>query len=273
VGKSAGTNKTVATTNPPSFQQPYIDQMLGESKRLYEADGPQFFPGSTVANLTDGQIQANNVLTDKAVQNTQFQDDWLQPAMKTALTAYDVKNNPYIQESAQAAIRPVMQQLTEQVLPNVRSGAVASGALGGSRQGIAEAQGMERAARAALDTTSQMYGNAYQQGMNTLSTTIGQMPAIQSMAYQPGQVMAGIGDQQQKLDQAKINEEVARWTYGQQLPYTKLAEYGSAISRPFGGQATSEVTATGNGVNQSIGAGLTGIAALLELWKLFKGTP
>lgn len=270
MGKSAGTNRTVSTTSPPSFQQPYIDQLLHDSQNLYQQDGPQFYPGSTVAGLTNGQIQANNLLTDRAAQNTQFQDDWMMPAVKTALTAYDVGNNAALEGAANAAIRPIMQQLNEQVLPDLRSGAVASGTLGGTRQGIAEGQGLERAARAALDTTSSMYGNAYQQGLGLLSNTIGQMPAIQSMSYQPGQILAGIGDQQRQLDQARIDEDVARWTYNQQLPYVKLAEYGNQIARPFGGQSESDVTATG-GASQTIGGILSGLGSLIDLWRTIGG--
>lgn len=267
MGKSAGTNKTVAATNPASFQQPYIDQMLSEAQKLYGQEGPQFYPGSTVAGLSDAQIQANNMLTDKAVQSTQFMDDWMQPAIKTALTSYDVANNPVVAGMAQSAVNPIIQQLKEQVLPGIRSGAIAAGSMGGTRQGLAEAQGMERAARAAMDTTSQIYGNAYQQGLQQLSTTLGQTPALQNTLYQPAQVIAGIGEQQQKLDQANINEQIARWTYGQQLPYTKLQEYANIVSKPLGGQSTSEVTATGGGATQTIGGILAGLGTLLNIFR------
>lgn len=267
MGKSAGKNVTTATTNPPSFQQPYIDMLLNESKSLYQGGGPEFFPGNTVANFTDATNTAHNYLSDTAGKTAQMWDNSVAPAVQTGLNSYDVANNPTVAAMSKAATQPIIQQLNEQVLPNIRTGAVASGTLGGSRQGLAEAQGMERAARAAMDTSAGIYGNAYGQGLNTLSNTLGQMPQIQSMAYQPGNVLQAVGEEQRTLDQAKINEDIARWTYNQQLPYQKLTEFGNMVSKPFGGQATSEVTATGGETSQTIGGVLAGLGSLLQLWK------
>ena len=267
MGKSAGKNVTASTTAPPSFQQPYIDSLLSESKKLYNSDGPSFFPGSTVANFTDAENLGGNVLNEAAVNTSKLWNENVPQAVSQGLNATDVANNQNVIGMADAATRPIIQQLNEQVLPNIRSGAVASGTLGGSRQGIAEAQGMERAARSAMDTRADVFGSAYGQGLSTMSNTLSQIPALTDAAYKPGAVISSIGEKQRQLDQAKINEDIARWDYGQNQPYQKLTEYGNVVSKPFGGQATSEVTATGGESSQTIGAILAGLGSLLSGYK------
>lgn len=83
--------------------------------------------------------------------------------------AGDPANNPFFQSAVQSAIRPVTQNFQENVLPSIQSGAIQSGQLGGSRQGIA--QGI--ASRGYLDTvgdiTANMGNSAYAQGLNAVS--------------------------------------------------------------------------------------------------------
>ncbi|HEX6824745.1 MAG TPA: hypothetical protein VF077_00400 [Nitrospiraceae bacterium] len=266
MGKSAGTNKTVSSTAPASFQQPYINSLLSESQKLYNSEGPSYFPGNTVADFNDKINTGQGYLSETAGQNAAKNDTQIDPATQFGLKAYDVANNPYVTGMAKASTEPIIQQLKEEVLPGLRSGAIATGTQGSSRQGISEAQGMERAARAAMNTQSGIYGQAYGQGLTTMSNTLSQMPALQSMSYQPGQVMTGIGEQQRGLEQAKIDAEIAKHNYNQQLPYQKLVEYGNQVSKPFGGTSTSDVTATG-GANQTIGGILSGAGSILEILK------
>lgn len=270
MSKSAGTTKTVSSSGPAGFQQPYIDQMLSEAQRLYGTAGPQFFPGSTVAGFTGPETAAGNYLQKTAGDMANYVTTDLLPAFKTGLTAYDVTKNPTVAAAAQGAMQPVFQQLTQQVLPQIRNQAVGVGGYGGSRQGIAEGIATGQAARSAQDITAQMYNQAYLGGLDTLSRTISQIPTLQQAQTMPGTVLSAVGAQQRQLDQARINEEIARHNWGQMLPYQKLTEYANLVKGPYGGTGTSEVMATGGGgVEQSIG-GLLGLIGLFpQLWDIF----
>lgn len=93
--------------------------------------------------------------------------------MQHLLGAGDVQNNPYFASAMQAAIRPVQEQFTEQVLPGIRQGAIGAGQMGGSRQGIAEGI----ATRGYLDTigdiTANMGSQAYGQGLQAVQAGAG----------------------------------------------------------------------------------------------------
>lgn len=267
MSKGTGTTRSTSTSGLPGFQEPYVGSMLSEAKRLYDSPGPSFFPGSTVAGFQPAETLGANYLQETAARNAQQNDELLKPALGTALTAYQVDQNPVVQNMAQQATQPIIQQLREEVLPGIKSGAIGAGQIGGSRQGIAEAQGMERAAQQAMNTKAGILANAYSQGLSTLVSGLGMSPALQQNAYAPGMVLAGVGEKERGLEQARIDEQVARHQYEQNLPYQKLMEYANLIKSPFGGTQTSEVSAEGGGVGQAIGAGLTGGALLIDILK------
>lgn len=245
MSKSAGSTQSVSESALPAWQQPYVNQMMQEAQRLYGTGGPQFFPGSTVADFTpDEQAGRNTLLATSGDLYNQFQSQVL-PSIGTALTAYDVQNNPVVAGAARAAINPIFESLTEEAFPAIRRGAVGTGNLGSTRQGIAEGVATGKATRQALDTTASLYNAAYGQGLNLLSNTLGQMPTLQQSALTPGLVQAGLGEQERALQQARINEDIARWTYNQSLPYQALAEYANYARGTYGGRGTSEVSAEG----------------------------
>lgn len=269
MSKSAGSTQTVTSTSPPSFQQPYIDKLFSEASRLYGSSGPQFYPGSTVAPFTERGLTGQNLLLEGAGDVNAFTKTQAYPTAQKLLGAMDVANNPYVRDYADAATQPIMRQLTEEVLPQIRTSAVGVGGYGGSRQQLGEAQAVERAARAAGETRAGIYGRAYESGLGAAQNTLGMLPTLAASSLTPGQVYSGVGEQEQALDQARINEQMARWNFGQNLPYQKLAEYANAISGSYGGQGTSQVSATGTAGQTAAGIAAGGLTMIDILRYLF----
>lgn len=270
MGKSSGSTTNTSSTAPSTMQQPYIAKLLSEADRLYNTGGPQFFPGSTVAGFTDAEKQGQASVLANAAQQTSLWNQNVPQAINVGLNSYDVANNPVVQNAAKAATQPIIQQLREEVLPGIQNSAVSSGGLGGSRQGIAQAQGIERASRAAMDTSAGIYNTAYGQGLTALQNTLGMMPNLQQASFLPGAAQSAVGAQQRELNQAQINEDMARYTYNQNLPFQNLTEYGNTIGKPFGGTSTSSVQATGDSSTQTIGALLAALGLGSSIWDLFK---
>jgi hypothetical protein len=76
------------------------------------------------------------------------------------------EKNPYLDQMAAGITQQATRNLNEQVLPGVRSQAVASGGFGGSRQGIAEGLAMGRTSDAITNSLSNLYGTDYNNQMN-----------------------------------------------------------------------------------------------------------
>lgn len=71
--------------------------------------------------------------------------------------------NPYLPAQAQAITNQVNQNLQQQQLPGINSGAIAAGGFGGSRQGIAQGLAIGQTNQALGNSLSNLYGNAYAQ--------------------------------------------------------------------------------------------------------------
>jgi len=240
---------------------------LSEARRLYQSPGPQFYPGNTVAPFNVVQKTGQNLALEGAGDANAYNKLIVHPAAERLLNSPDVANNPYVQNMVQAAQQPILQQLTEQVLPQIRTAAAGTGNYGGTKQQLGEAQAVERTARAMGDVASTIMGNAYGQGLGTATSVVGMTPQLMGASLIPGQAYMDVGQQQQAQEQAKINEDLARWQWNQNLPYQKLSEYANAIGGQYGGQGTSKVEATGGTNTQTIAGLLSLVPGLADLLK------
>lgn len=123
--------------------------------------------------------------------------------------AADVANNPWVQNQLAANEQNVTQALTEQWLPQIQQQAVGGNAVGSSRQGIAQAQGMQRAAGELGRINAATQLNAYQQGLGAQQAALGMTPAMLEAQKQPGmtqfqggQMMGQAGQQAVQAGQA-----------------------------------------------------------------------
>jgi len=81
------------------------------------------------------------------------------------------------------------------------------------------------------------------------------------------QVVSSVGAQRRDMNQALIDDAIARWNYTQGLPTQRLADYASLIAGQYGGQSSSTTTGTVPGQSsqastggQLAGAALTGLS-------------
>ena len=135
-----GGDQTTTQTNIPwEPLQPYIlDSMQGISDQLGTRE---YFPGDTVADLNDQQLQAIQMMMgagdqigDLAGNLGQTMGTYMDPSFM------DPNANPYQSQYVDAALRPIEQRYSEQVMPGIRSNVRMTGGsdYGSTRQGIAE---------------------------------------------------------------------------------------------------------------------------------------
>jgi len=275
MGQGAGATRAVSASGLPSFQQPHAERVLREGQRLYEGPGPTFFPRSTVAGLNEQEIQGRNHLSEMSgtIANMFGQGEPTHQALMFGLNAADVGNNRYARDAAQAAIDPIFQRLERHTLPDARQAAIGTGNYGGSRDQIYRSLVTNDAVREAHNATSSLYKDMYQQGLNTQTQTLGQLPAYTQNLLLPGQTLAAMGAQQRALDQSRIDEDVARHNFEQSMPYTRLMEYANLVNHPYGGQAESATEAVGgenSSVSNWLGAILGGIGLIPGVVNAFR---
>lgn len=96
-------------------------------------------------------------------------------------------NNPYLDQQAAAITGQLTRNLNENVMPGIRSEALASGQYGGSRQGIAEGLAASRMNQDLAPALTGLYGSAYENAQQRMGATAG---ALNDQAFQNANVNA-----------------------------------------------------------------------------------
>lgn len=257
-----GQNTTTQKADPWSGQQPFLLDIFKQAQDRFNAPGPSYFPGSTVAGFTGDTVQAQSMARTAAGGQNQAAAMGMQNLSNLG-AAIDPNSNPFFQNAVQGAIRPVMQQFTDQggPLAAIRSGMGASGQYGSSRQGIAEGIATARLGQSVMDTTAQMGSAAYGQGLDAAARAAALTPGIQAAQATGATTLDAVGQQNQGMNQAFLNDSISRWNWDQQLPDAKLAQYQNLIQGTFGGNMTgTSEGAKGNPLMGGIGGAASGYA-------------
>ena len=257
---------------PQTVTQTSKVELSPEQRRLFEIGLPQveqfaktplrLFPGSQIAGFTPEQVAAQQLALGVIPQATGLAQS--AAGASNFLTSGNVlfpQTNPALAAAAEGAVRPLFQQLTESVLPNLRSGAVAAGQFGGSRQGIAEGLAVGRTAQTAGDITSQMFNQGFQAGLQALVRGLALTPQTISAQLLPAQIAEAVGTQKRGLEQARLSEEASRFNLQQVLPFLQARDIiGLATGLP-GGTATTQVTGASPTLPSPLATGIGGAAS------------
>ena len=200
-------------------------------------------------------------------------------AQYTGLLAGDVDETQF-GDVADSYRREAMGQLQEEMLPGIRSKMVGFQPGGGTRGDLLQAKALSSANQRVSDNIAkamfgaqqqaeamrlpaaqmglgaQQFGMGYGlQGMEGARAGMGMYPSLMSAPLGMYGAAQGIGAQQQALDQAAIDQDIARYEYQSQLPQQALGQYLSSVQGDYGGLSR----ATGPG---GAGGAETLIAAL-----------
>ena len=272
-GGGGGTN-TVQKADPWAGQQPYLTSTFQEAQRLYNQGPMQFYPGQTYADPTTEQLVAEQMATQAALGGQSAVAQSTVPAIQQQLAGpAGLASNPFIAGAAQAAIRPLYSG-AQGLLQQARRDATGTGNLGGTRQAILEQGVIGDYLQRAGDVTAQMYGDAYGQTLEAQSRALGLAPSVMPSLVQPAQTLAGVGATQQARQQQAINEQRARFEFGQQAPSEALTRYANIVAGSIlpgtttgysqgGGGGLGTGSILGGAVGAGLGMGAFGTGAIL----------
>jgi hypothetical protein len=264
------TTTTTSSVDPALL--PYLTQGLERAQSLFlTGEQPKFFEGQTYvspsAQTQQALAQQEAIATQQSPVLQQAQQAYQQSLGGIGATAAGsfLGSNPYQQAMMQAATRPLEQQFSGQVLPQIASlyskaGRYGSGAMQNALTGATESYG-----RALGDITSNIAGQQYQaeRGLQQ-QAQLGQAqlaaaaPSIYAQQYLPSQQLAQVGVAREAIAAQPLQEQMARFNFGQQLPYQQLSGYLSSVyGSPMGSYGTQSQTMPSNPlINTAAGAGM-----------------
>ena len=222
--------------------RPYLGMGLQRAEQLFFGEQPGFYPGQTYVSPSQQTLDAlaaqESIARAAPEQLQAAQQAYGQALGQTGFTAAGgfLGSNPFLQGAIQSATRPVMQQFQEQTLPGIQSAFSAAGRYGSGAQARAIGQAQEAASRAIGDISSQMSAADYareralqQQAIGQQATLGGLAPSFFAQQFLPSEQLAQIGASQEALATRPLQEAISRYQYSQQLPYSQLQSFLSAV--------------------------------------------
>ena len=261
---------TTQTSSVDPALLPYLTQGLERAQSLFlTGQQPEFFPGQTYvspsAATTEAIAQQEAIARQQSPVLQQAQQAYTSSLGQVGQTAAGgfLNANPYQQAMMEAATRPLTQQFSQAVLPGISSLYSRSGRLGSGAMERALGTATEAYGRSLGDITSNIAGTQYQQeramqqqAQLAQAQLAGAAPSFYSQQFLPSQTLAQVGAQQEAIAAQPLQEQLARYQFGQQLPYQQLQGYLSSVyGTPLGSYGTQTTNAP---TYQNRGAGILG---------------
>ena len=261
---------TTQTSSIDPALLPYLTQGLERAQSLFlTGQQPEFFPGQTYvspsAATTESIAQQEAIARQQSPVLQQAQQAYQASLGQVGQTAAGgfLNANPYQQAMMEAATRPLTQQFSQTVLPGISSLYSRSGRLGSGSMERALGTATEAYGRSLGDITSNIAGSQYQQeramqqqAQLAQAQLAGAAPSFYGQQFLPSQTLAQVGAQQEAIAAQPLQEQLARYQFGQQLPYQQLQGYLSSVyGTPLGSYGTQTTNAP---TYQNRGAGILG---------------
>lgn len=284
MGSSSQPSHTTQTTEPPAYLRPYLQDAASESRNLYGTGGPQYYPGNTVvpfANQTEAALGRTEQRALNGSPVNQAAQSYATGILGKAPTSqFGGASNPYLDATFNRA--------ADQVQNRVQSG------FAGNGRNI-EA-GRPVAAQEMNDLATGIYGGAYENERGRMAqdlsqqralqfSTAGLAPQLANQDYVDINALQGVGGQVEDLAGRYMEDNAARFDFGQNAPQANLDNYlqrlgmvaGGAgnttnattptyrnrTAGALGGAATGAGMATALGASGPVGWGVAGLGALL----------
>lgn len=264
-GRTSQTNTSSQTTSMPEEQQTNVNMLLAGARDLFASGGPKYFQGPTVAGPNATQQQGRQGMLDYSGGTGLDFIRGLQNGEQTFLNPNNIfnpSNIPGYAQARQGVMTDATNNLQRNILPAIRSGAVAEGAYGGSRQGIAEGLAAGETARGVGDTLARMDMDAYGKGLDMYNSAAGRAPTTYGLGLMPSQTQQQVGSMYQNDQQRQIDADMQRWNFEQMAPLLNLLNFRDLTGTmgQYGGTVEgtqTQTTSGGSGLMQGLGTALS----------------
>lgn len=235
------------STEPPEYAKPYLEDVLSEAKTEFESDRPSYYPGSTIADRSPQSELALQMTESAALGGSPLVGQAQDLAGATMRGDFLNAGNPYFQGAVDAATKPVISSVQSQF---ARGGRLGSGA------------NQDVVARAVGDISSKMAYDNYARERAAQERAIGMVPGLREMDFADARKIAGVGAARDAEAQARLQADIDRFNFGQNVGRQKLGDYAALVrGGTFGGTQTNVTPQFYNPAANYLGLGL-GAASL-----------
>lgn len=243
-----------------------VPGLFPEAARLYGSGAlsPEYYPGSTLAGMSDATSQAIALQQQRALAGNSAMTAG-QGQLESTLAGDYLNNNPFMNATGNPELDAMVQRAIGQTNAGVTSNFATAGRYGSGAHAAA-------ANDAAGNIASQMYGAAYDSDQNrALSawqserqnqlSSASLAPQYAANDYADLAALSEAGTALENYDQEAINAAIDRYNYDSSRDATALQNYANLINGNYGMSGTSTTSAGKSNPLGSVASGaLTGAA-------------
>lgn len=237
MSSGGGNQTTTQRTEPYAPAEPFLQDILGEAQNIYRSGaGRQFFPGSTVVPFAT-QTQSALDLGQAAALEAAGPSQLMNLAGSTISDfASGAGQNQYLDQ--------IRSGITSDVMGNIAT------QFGGMGRTGTSPQAQQAAARGITQAYAPIAANLSQAERSRQLAAAGQLPSLQQQmdARRFGGIgqLSGIGGAYEDLARRQLQDQIARFQFGQQAPMSALQQYAGLVSPIGSGFPTSLTNAPSN---------------------------
>jgi hypothetical protein len=245
--------RTTTTTNQiDPMLKPYVKYGLEEAKRLYESQGPSYFPGQTYVSPTETTLSALQAGEQRAMAGSPL----LRAAQAENLANVQgeyLGGNPFFQGAFNPAAKAAQQSYYD-AIQNVTSKASSAGRYGSGAYGQLTDRAGGAFATALTDTAGKLAYQNYSDERTRQAAATAAAPGMAEADYGDIQRLLAIGQGREGYAQTALQDQINRYNYEQNLPQAKLQSFLSGVyGAPSGGVSTSSQPIYYNPGQQGLG--------------------
>jgi len=255
--------RTTTTTNQiDPMLRPYVEFGLGEARRLYETQGPSYFPNQTYVSPSGTTLSALQAGEQRAMAGSPL----LRAAQAENLANVQgqyLSGNPFFQGAFNPAARAAQQSYYD-AIQNVTSKAASAGRYGSGAYGQLTDRAGGTFANALTDVAGKLAYQNYSDERARQAAATAAAPSMAEADYGDIQRLLAIGQGREGYEQTALQDQINRYNYEQNLPQAKLQSFLSGVyGAPSGGISTATQPIYSNPAQQGLGnlLGIAGTAA------------
>ncbi len=253
MSKGAGEARSVQNVEPWETQAPYLQSGFQRAEALYNAPGPNYYPGQTYVDFSPQTTTALNLAEQRATAGSPLVQQSQSELLKQAQGQYlNPTTNPYIQN--------LFNQMAGDVTSGVQSQFSRAGRLGSAANQAVLADSLG-------DLATRVYAPNYQMERQNMQNALMTAPQMAQTDYDDITRLRQIGAEREGLQEAALADAMNRYQYQQALPYEKLRNYQAATGGSYGQTTTNMQPLQRNLAAGMLSGGLAGaeIGSMLNM--------
>jgi len=239
-GGGSQTSTTTASIDPRIAK--YVDFALKEGQRLYQGGGPKYFEGQNYISPSEATQQSLQMARERALGGSPL----IKAAQQETLDTIAGRGvNPFLAGALEGVNRQAGVDYTKNIQA-LNSAASSAGRYGSAAQGQQEGLAQDIFARNLAEAGNRMaYNSAEAERARQVAASQYAVP-MANADYMDIDKLLKIGQIGEGYDRTKLQADMDRWNYNQNLPNINLQNYAQLFSNvPQGSQTTQTATPTG----------------------------